>query len=480
MSATGLCWFRWDLRLLDQPALLAAAEGADRLVCVHLLDERMGGAQRWWLHHSLTRLQADLQAKGQRLVLRRGDPATVLRDLVERHRIQRVAWNRAYGPEDRARDQALAEDLEGRGVEVATFNGSLGREPHEVTQPKGQPYKVYTPYAKAWFKQGELPAPHPAPDRLPPPPDSLKAGDKLASWALLPTRPDWVKGFRKRWGNEVGEAAAHTALDLFVEQSAAGYGRGRDLPGTRGTSRMSAHLRFGEISPRQVVHAARAAAESGQVGHDQLFPYLRQIVWRDFAYANLFHFPQLPTEPLRPAFRRLVHAEDPGGRLLRAWQTGRTGYPIVDAGMRELWHTGWMHNRARLIAGSFLVKDLLLPWQAGLAWFDDTLVDADPANNAMGWQWLAGCGIDATPFFRVFSPVLQGRKFDPDGAYVRRWVPELAELPDRHLHAPFEAPEQVLHEAGVTLGKTYPRPVVDHGLARDRALRAFRAMRAAA
>jgi deoxyribodipyrimidine photo-lyase len=302
----------------------------------------------------------------------------------------------------------------------------------------------------------------------------------LKSWSLLPTRPDWAAGFGERWANEVGEAAAHRSLELFVGQKVAAYGKGRDLPGERGTSRMSAHLRFGEVSPRQVFHAVQTAAESGKVGHGRVFPYLRQIVWRDFAYANLFHFPQLTTEPLRPAFGRLVHRADPDGRLLRAWQRGRTGYPIVDAAMRELWHTGWMPNRARLIAGSFLVKDLLLPWQEGFAWFHDTLVDADPANNGMGWQWLAGCGIDATPFFRVFSPVLQGRKFDPQGLYVRRWVPELARLPDRHLHAPFHAPAQVLQDTGIELGRTYPRPIVDHGQARDAALQAFRAMRQAA
>jgi deoxyribodipyrimidine photo-lyase len=244
-----------------------------------------------------------------------------------------------------------------------------------------------------------------------------------------------------------------------------------------GTARMSPHLHFGEISPRQIVHAVNAAVADGKATGTEAFAFLRQLVWREFAYSNLYHFPQLPDRPLREEFANFPWAEDPDGRLMQAWRTGRTGYPLVDAAMRELWHTGWLHNRARLVAGSFLTKDLMLPWQDGAAFFLDTLVDGDLANNSMGWQWVAGCGVDASPYFRIFNPLLQSRKFDPDGAYLRRWLPELAGLPDKLIHAPFEADEDELRKAGVRLGETYPHPVVDHYHVRDIALAAYKSLR---
>lgn len=477
MTATRLHWFRQDLRLADNPALQAAAQEGDPLICLYVLDQRIGAASRWWLHGSLRDLARRLEALGQRLLLRQGDPLAILRELAERHELREVGWSRLHGPEDRQRDRQVQTELERLGVSVTTGNAGLGREPWEITQGKGQPYKVFTPFAKAWFKAGDLPAPLPAPERMPPPPPDLAEGDRLEDWALRPTRPDWAQGLHEHWGDRIGEGAARTSLAAFVDEDLADYGRRRDRMDVAGTSSMSPHLHVGEISPRQIFHAVQGAVENGLASQPQAFLFLRQLVWREFAHATLFHFPQLPDRPLRPAFAAFPWRKDEDGRLMRAWRTGRTGYPLVDAAMRQLWRTGWMHNRARLVAGSFLTKDLLLPWQAGATWFMETLVDADLADNALGWQWVAGCGVDASPFFRIFNPVLQSRKFDPDGAYIRRWVPELAGLPDRLLHAPWEADPQDLLQADVTLGKTYPRPIVDHARARERALEAYKSLR---
>lgn len=476
MSAASLHWFRNDLRLADNPALATAASHGQPLICLFVLDARMGGARRWWLEGSLAALHDSLAKRGQRLLLRRGDPQAIVEELVRRHGVKAVSWSRAYGAEERRRDDELRATLERGGVEVHDANGALGREPWEVTQEKGLPYKVFTPFAKAWFKLGDLPAPQPAPARLPPPVERTK-GDRLEDWALRPQKPDWAGGLRERWGDRIGEAAAASALADFLDERLAGYGRQRDLMAVEGTARMSPHLHFGEISPRQIVHAVNAAVADGKATGTEAFAFLRQLVWREFAYSNLYHFPHLPDRPLREEFVKFPWAEDPDGRLMQAWRTGRTGYPLVDAGMRELWHTGWLHNRARLVAGSFLTKDLMLPWQDGAAFFLDTLVDADLANNSMGWQWVAGCGVDASPYFRIFNPLLQSRKIDPDGAYLRRWLPELAKLPDKLIHAPFEADEDALRKASVRLGETYPHPVVDHYQVRDIALAAYKSLR---
>jgi deoxyribodipyrimidine photo-lyase len=462
-------WFRQDLRLADNPGLTAAVETGRPVVPVFILDDGAaspwppGGAGRWWLHHSLAALGRDLEALAGRpaLGLRRGAAEAVLRGLVAGTGAAALFWNRCYEPAAIERDTHLKQCLGAEGIEIRSFAASLLHEPWTVKTAQDGPYQVFTPFYRAWSNRPPAP-PLPKPARIETP-AILPASLDLADFRLLPKR-DWAAGFPRIW--TPGEAGAMTRLDDFLGGPVAAYRRARDRPDHGGTSRLSPHLHFGEIGPRQI----RAAVQL-RCGPADGEPYLRQLAWREFSHHLLFHFRDLPAAPLRPAFERFPWRDDPPA--LAAWQQGRTGYPIVDAGMRELWTTGWMHNRVRMIAASFLVKDLLLPWQAGEAWFWDTLVDADLANNAASWQWVAGSGADAAPYFRIFNPVLQGRRFDPDGAYVRRWVPELARLPADYVQAPWEAPPEVLRQAAVELGGTYPKPIVDHAAARARALDAF-------
>ncbi len=467
--APCLVWFRHDLRVSDNPALTAAAESGRPVVALYVLDEEsdgirpLGGASRWWLHHSLERLAAPLNALGCPLVLRTGPANEVVRAIVEEIGASAVYWNRCYEPEMVARDKTIKAALQEDGVTVESFNARLLYEPWQIETKQGKPYRVFTPFYKMVLEQGEPPKPQKAPEKL----TGLKSvprGDALEDWTLLPTKPDWAGGLREAW--TPGEDGAHDLLDDFLDGPVSAYKADRDIPGKPATSRLSPHLHFGEISPRQIW--AKTSVLEPNSGTET---FLKEIVWREFGYHLLYYNPAMPNEPLQGKFKSFPWRENDDH--LKAWQQGNTGYPIVDAGMRELWHTGTMHNRVRMIVASFLVKHLLIHWRSGEAWFWDTLVDADLASNTANWQWVAGCGADAAPYFRIFNPMAQGEKFDANGAYVRRWVPELADLPDDVLHQPWEADDSTLECAGVTLGETYPKPIVDHKRARERALDAL-------
>jgi deoxyribodipyrimidine photo-lyase len=473
MTAPSLLWFRQDLRLADNPALMAAAAGP--LLPVFVLDDQAaggwapGGAARWWLHHSLAALGAALAARGAPLLLLRGRAEILIPGLAQAIGAKEVFASRLYEPWARERDRRIAEALAADGRQLRLATSAVLMEPARFAAGSGKPYAVYTPFARALAATGDPPSPLPAPTALaglPQPPDGLA----LATLDLLP-RGDWAAGFAAHW--QPGEAGAAARLTGFLAGPIAAYGSARNTPGVAGTSGLSPHLHWGEMSPRSLWHAVRAALpQPGVLGpQSRAWPFLSELLWREFSYHLLWHHPSLPDAPLRPRFAEFPWAPKPA--LLRAWQRGRTGLPIVDAGLRELWQTGWMHNRVRMIAASLLVKHLLQPWQDGAAWFWDTLVDADLAANSASWQWVAGCGSDAAPYFRIFNPVLQGEKFDPAGDYVRRYVPELARLPAKWLHRPWEAPAAVLDAAGLRLGLDYPRPIVDLAEGRARALAAF-------
>ncbi len=469
---TAIVWFRRDLRLADNPALLAALDAAASIipVYIHSRDPQRawspGSAGRWWLHHSLTALDASLRNMGSSLVIREGDELDTLRQLIVETGAKRVFWNRLYEPDDIIRDTAIKQTLRDAGLSVRTFNSSLLYEPWEVQRGGSEPYRVFTPFWKAVQALGLNRPPEPAPAAL----SRLPAGIRslpLAALELLPRIP-WDTGFYAHW--RPGERAALERLEDFTRTALSAYKGARDLPAEPGTSRLSPYLHFGEISPRQIVN--RLLNDAGVISGPGLECFIRELGWREFAYHLLFHFPHTAQQPLDERFLHLpwrtVYAQE-----LRLWQRGQTGFPIIDAGMRELWHTGWMHNRVRMIVASLLTKNLLIPWQEGAAWFWDTLVDADLASNSLGWQWTAGCGADAAPYFRIFNPVLQGERFDPAGGYVRRWVPELARLPARTIHQPWLATESSLTDYGVRLGIDYPRPIVDLKTSRERALAAF-------
>jgi deoxyribodipyrimidine photo-lyase len=473
----ALLWFRRDLRLNDNPALTAALESGRSVIPVYVLDEQLegraiGGAARWWLHGSLQTLADDLEGRGSRLVLRRGDAAEVLARLIEETGATGLFFNALFEPEAAARDAELARQLS--KVDSHRFNGTLLAAPGQVLNGSGQPYKVFGPFLRALRSMLPPFMPHPAPGRMLAP-GAWPASEPLNSWRLRPTNPDWAIGFRD-W--RPGEVGAAMRLERFLDEALSAYPTGRDTPGVEGTTRLSPHLHWGELSPRRLYDRALAAAARGTVGETAADKLVSELAWREFAAHMLAANPDLPTIAYNRNFDRFPWRRDPAG--LKAWTRGRTGYPIVDAGMRELWATGWMHNRVRMIVASFLVKDLMIDWREGEAWFWDTLVDADQANNAMNWQWVAGSGVDAAPFFRIYNPVTQGERFDTDGRYVRRWVPELARLPDKWLHQPWRAPIEVLDAAGVTLGRNYPPPIIDHGAARERALNALRSLRTGA
>lgn len=486
--------FRRDLRLRDNPGFRAACR-AGAVVPVYVWETRacgandgdaaflgadagssgdsrrplwpMGEAQRWWLHHSLHALNAGLEEVGLRLTLRSGDAATEVRRVAREVGASQVFWSHRYDPPGSNADEQLSTQLKDSGLRTRAYGGTLLHDPAGLTTQSGTPYSVFTPFYRRFKDVVDVGSVIGIPESIEAP-ETWPRSVALEEFGLLPTR-DWAKCFPET--GTPGEAGALARLDEFLDDAVYGYADGRDLMGKDGTSRLSPHLAMGEISPRQVWNAVTREAETSQDGEKKVEPYLRQIVWREFAYHVLSNNPSTDHKPLRDKYAAFPWSDN--DEHLRAWQRGRTGYPIVDAAMRQLWATGWMHNRARMIVASFLTKHLRLHWLHGAQWFWDTLVDADLANNSLGWQWSAGSGADAQPYFRIFNPMTQGKKFDGDGSYVRQWVPELTDLPDRYIHAPWEADEDVLKKAGVSLGGTYPRPIVDHGEAREAALAAY-------
>ena len=474
-----IVWFRQDLRLADNPALSEAATTSRPIIPLYILEQdkqqswSMGAASKVWLDRSLRSLRRSCEELGGSLILRQGCSETVLTDLIRETQATSVYWNRCYEPAVIDRDTELKTKLRSRGIEVRSFNAALLYDPWVLKTKSGTPFKVFTPFWKTLVSYGQPQSPCFRPDNT----EFAKEvdSDTLENWSLIPKTPDWSKPIRDAW--TPGEKGAQAQLQRFLDEGLNGYAERRDRPDLPHCSALSPYLHFGEISPRQIWQATmfKMAVAKDEALIRDCWAFLREVAWREFSYHLLFHYPELPTEPWNKKFNGFQWNDDQSQLL--AWQRGQTGYPFIDAGMRQLWHTGWIHNRVRMVAASFLTKHLLLHWRKGEQWFWDTLVDADLANNAASWQWVAGCGFDAAPYFRIFNPMTQGKRFDPNGEYVRRWVPELSKLPNKYIHAPWEAPAHVLAGAGVALGSTYPHPIVDHKAARVRALDSYAEIR---
>ncbi|NCG08869.1 MAG: deoxyribodipyrimidine photo-lyase [Verrucomicrobia bacterium] len=470
LHAPHIVWLRNDLRLRDNAALSTAIGQGVPVVVLYIWDEEAygtwapGGAAKVWLHHALESLAGALGQHGGRLIIRKGSTADVLQEVITATGAGAIYWNRRYEPKLRALDADLKLELRAEGLKVETFNSALLNEPHTVANKSGGPFKVYSPYFKS-IQDRPVAAPVEFDPEAAQWSDLELESEALEALDLLPER-DWWRGMIAEW--DISEAGAQARLDRFLDGPVTHYNEDRNIPGMEGSSKLSPYLQSGLIGPRQVVAALEGRSDLKEKGP---FVYLKEIYWREFAYNVLFHFPHTSDKPLQAQYSDFPWEAD--ADLLERWQKGQTGYPIVDAGMRELYATGWMHNRVRMIVASLLVKHLLQDWKAGAAWFWDTLVDADLASNSLGWQWSGGCGADAAPYFRVFNPMIQGGEFDSIGTYVKRYVPELAKLPAKYIHTPWEAPESVLEAAGVELGVTYPRPVIDHQAGRERALAAF-------
>ncbi|MBQ4875341.1 MAG: deoxyribodipyrimidine photo-lyase [Rickettsiaceae bacterium H1] len=461
-------WFRQDLRIFDNPALFEASKQGT-VLSVYILDDKntedsaAGSASRWWLHYSLKSLNHNLDSK---LSLYKGNPSTIILDLINRYPIKAIFWNRCYEPWQINRDSNIKQKLENNGIIVNSYNGSLLWEPWAVKKENGSPYKIFTPFYRKVCLNAAVPrkpVPKPAIIEL-----HHDAANSLTinDLSLLPAIR-WDKKMEKYW--DIGEEGAQKRLSRFLNKNIKNYKNGRDLPAKAYTSRLSPHLHFGEISPHQVWHQARKRENDKNIDH-----FCSELGWREFSYNQLYYNPELSEENIQKKFDRFPWQENK--KHLIAWQKGKTGIPMVDAGMRQLWETGYMHNRARMIVGSFLVKNLLLHWKHGERWFWDCLVDADSANNSVSWQWVAGCGTDSAPYFRIFNPVTQGQKFDPKGEYVRKFIPELKNLPDKYLFSPWEAPEEILQKTNITLGENYPKPIIDLKFTRERALNAFKSI----
>ena len=462
--------------MADNPALTNAAENDLPVIPVYIYAPEedhgwpFGAATKWWLHHSLQALTEELEHHNSYLVIRFGSSLAQLQSIIKETGADTVLFNKRYEPEAREVEEQISAKLSKAGITVRSFNGSLLREPGVIRNKEGKSFKVFTAYWRNCLLANQ-------PQKPLPEPKSIKTHkQKLESIALkklsLEPKIKWAEGIKEVW--QPGSKGVQKNLKHLTDSVMHDYGESRNRPDQKGVSRLSPHLHFGEVSPNTIWYAVTESLRTTSSAKTKTNAeiYLKEIGWREFAYDLLVNFPYSTNEPLYEDYANFPFLKDP--RALKAWQKGLTGYPMVDAGMRELWHTGWMHNRVRMIVGSFLVKDLLLPWQAGAKWFWDTLVDADLASNTMGWQWVAGCGADAAPYFRIFNPISQGAKFDPDGNYVRKWVPELAKVPTKYIHSPWLASKDELRQAGVELGKDYPLPIVDHAFARIRALAALK------
>lgn len=465
MQGTAIHWFRQDLRLSDNPSLCMAATH-EAVIPIYILDDEnaadraMGSASRVWLHHSLDALNTSLNGN---LSLFSGDSLSVFKHLLKSHDVTVIYWNRCYEPWRIERDAKIKALLQSMDIKAKSFNGSLLWEPWEINNKTGAPYKVFTPF----YRKGCMAAKRPR-EPLLPPTDINYVSDtqnavSLKSLNLLPTVP-WHKTIEPHW--KIGEIGARKRLHDFINQDLAGYKHGRNIPSNTAVSKLSPHLHFGEISPNEAWHHVTSLEMN-----DSIDSFCSELGWREFSYHLLYHIPTMPTQNIQSKFDRFPWVDDKAA--LKAWQTGQTGVPMVDAGMRELWQTGYMHNRARMTAASFLVKNLRIDWRLGERWFWDSLFDADLASNSASWQWVAGCGTDAAPYFRIFNPVTQGQKFDPDGSYIRKYIPEIAALPNKYLFSPWEAPAHILEEANLILGQNYPKNIVDLKLSRQISLDVF-------
>lgn len=474
-----IIWFRSDLRVEDNPALNAAIETGKPVIPLYVLEPAtcgrrgLGGASKWWLDKSLKSLSSSIERMGGQLILRAGEPKDIIENIISATGADAIFWNRRYGEAERNIDSELKEKFSEQGLSVRSFNGCLLTEPWTIKTGSGSHFRVFTPYWKNVRANYELPEAYPAPTEMI---FHKVESDALVDWGLHPTKPDWSVEFDASW--TPGEQGAENRLTDFLERAVSAYAVDRNRPDLEGgTSGLSPHLAFGEIAPTQIWRATQSRIASGEIDEDSAMVFLSEIVWREFSYVLLYHYPNLADENYNKNFSAMPWRES--NEDYKAWCEGQTGYPIVDAGMRQLWQTGWMHNRVRMIVASFLTKHLLIKWQKGEDWFWDTLVDADPASNAASWQWTAGTGADAAPYFRVFNPITQGQKFDATGDYVRKWCPELAKLPNKFLFSPWEADPVTLASASVTLGETYPHPIVEHKIGRERALAAYEEVKAA-
>jgi deoxyribodipyrimidine photo-lyase len=470
MSTPVVVWFRFDLRIDDHWALIHASKKDRPIIPIFIWDEEaeeswpLGGASKWWLHQALLGLESELLERGLQLIFKKGRAEKILSDVCKKTLASEVFFNRRYEAHAIRQEQRVREALKKNSIRSESFNGNLLVEPQELQTKQGRPYQVYTPYWRSFLEKGDPAKPLSAPKDF----QAFRSkidSDSIKSWQLTP-KISWDQQIAEYWKPQV--SGARELFKMLLDDKLSEYQDRRDFPAMDGTSRLSPYLRFGQLSPRRLWHGLADRKVKKPVGKTT---YLKEIVWREFAYHLIFHFPHTDHEPLRSDFKKFPW--DKNKKNLSAWKKGRTGYPIVDAGMRQLWAHGWMHNRVRMIVASFLVKHLLLPWNEGAKWFWDTLVDADLASNTMGWQWAGGCGADAAPYFRIFNPITQSEKFDAAGEYIRRWVPELKNLPEAWIHHPWEAPPLLLKSSGIELGKTYPFPIVDHKQARARALSAF-------